>query len=130
MRMKRSKVTKEEKKWDKNCGVFRLQTIRQLLPPESLLSAIGNTNFVSRSNENTANISYSHFFLPGMNFFYLLKNTYNAWRKNCRTNEVDNLKANICHHKILYILFCQQFLFFIRFPFFPAVCTLQEKRRQ
>ena len=63
MRMKRSKVTKEEKKWDKNCGGFRLQTIRQLLPPESLLSAIGNTNFVSRSNENTANISYSHFFL-------------------------------------------------------------------
>ena len=53
MSLKISKVTTEEKKRDKNCGGFLPQTIRQLLPPESLLSAIGNTNFVSRPNENT-----------------------------------------------------------------------------
>ena len=74
MSLKISKVTTEEKKRDKNCGGFLPQTIRQLLPPESLLSAIGNTNFVSRSDENTANTSPCLLFYICFIFFLIFSN--------------------------------------------------------
>ena len=76
MSLKVRKARKKDKKWDKNCGGFRLQTISQLPPPESLLSAIGNTNFVSPHICSIFFVFYHFNILSCFIFFMIFKHFF------------------------------------------------------